>query len=87
MNNLVTDYYFELILLYGDAGKENGLRTESEDSDVYEIKKDNTPDCKLRMVLPEQPWIALLKVNCIEGNELAGSPKLYGMKVVEGREK
>ena len=83
LNNLVTNYYFELILLYGDVGKENGLRTESEDSEVYEIEKDYPADCKLRVVLPEQPWIALLKVNCIEGNELALSPKLYGMKVVE----
>jgi hypothetical protein len=84
LNNLVTNYYFELVLLYGDANKEYGLRIESEDSETYEIEKDYPADCKLRAVLPEQPWIALLKVNCIEGNELAGSPKLYGMKVVEG---
>jgi hypothetical protein len=83
INTLVTNYYFALVLLYGDASKENGLRTESTDSDIYEIEKQYENDCQLRMVLPEKEWIALLKVNCIEGNEHAASPKLYGMKVVE----
>jgi hypothetical protein len=83
INTLVTNYYFVLVLLYGDAGKENGLRTESTDSDVYDMAKDHGGDCRLTMVLPEKEWIALLKVNCIEGNEHAHSFKLYGMKVVE----
>ena len=82
LNTLVTNYYFELILLYGDAGKANGLRTESEESDVYEIEKDYDLTLTLRLVLPEQPWIALLKVNCIEGDEPAKSWQLYGMKVI-----
>jgi hypothetical protein len=81
-NTLVTNYYFELILLYGDAGKANGLRFESEKSDVYEIERDYELTLKLRLVLPEQPWIALLKVNCIEGDEPARSWRLYGMKVI-----
>lgn len=83
INTLVTNYYFELVLLYGDVSKENGLRTESVDSDVYEIAKDYNLFCKLSMALPGQEWIALLKVNSIEGNEPAMSHKLYGMKVVE----
>ncbi len=82
LNGLVTNYYFEFVLLYGDAGKEGGLRTESEDSSVYDIGQKSKDDCRLSIVVPEQPWIALLKVNCIEGNELAASSKLYGMKVV-----
>ncbi len=82
LNTLVTNYYFELILLYGDAGKANGLRIESEESDVYEIEKDHDLTLNLRLVLPEQPWIALLKVNCIEGDEPAKSWRLYGMKVI-----
>ena len=83
INTLVTNYYFELVLLYGDVSKENGLRTESIESDVYEIEKDYNMFCKLSMALPEKEWIALLKVNSIEGNEPAISHKLYGMKVVE----
>jgi hypothetical protein len=82
LNKIVTNYYFELVLLYGDATKENGLRTESEDSDVYDIKKDYGSDCRLSAVLPESPWIALLKVNCIEGNEPAVHPRHYEMKVM-----
>jgi hypothetical protein len=81
MNKLVTGFYFELILLYGDITTDNGLRTESEESGVYAIGYAYE-DCILQMVLPEQPWIALLKINGIEGNEMAMHPKLYGMKVV-----
>ena len=87
INTLVTNYYFVLVLLYGDAGKENGLRTESTDSDVYAVGSQYAADCKLSIVLPEKEWIALLKVNCIEGNEHAASSKLYGMKVVEAGSK
>jgi hypothetical protein len=83
INTLVTNYYFVLVLLYGDAGKENGLRTESIDSDVYATGTQYDQDCRLSMVLPETEWIALLKVNCIEGNEHAQSYKLYAMKLVE----
>jgi hypothetical protein len=82
LNTLVTNYYFELILLYGDAGKANGLRIESEESAVYEVGKDYDLTLTLRLVLPEQPWIALLKVNCIEGDEPAKLWRLYGMKVI-----
>ncbi|HEX5151651.1 MAG TPA: hypothetical protein VFW07_09375 [Parafilimonas sp.] len=82
MNNLVTDYWFELILLYGNPDEENGLRTESEESKPYAIKTPDKNGCSLSLVLSEQPWIALLKVNCIEGNEPAIHPKMYGMKVV-----
>jgi hypothetical protein len=82
LNTLVTNYWFQPVLLYGDAGKENGLYTENEDSVVYEIKKNCNSDCRLSLVLPEQPWIALLKINCIEGNEPAAHPKLYGMTVI-----
>jgi hypothetical protein len=87
INTLVTNYYFELVLLYGDVSKENGLRTESIESDVYEIEKNYNLFCKLSLVLPEKEWIALLKVNSIEGNEAAMSHKLYGMKVVAADEK
>ncbi len=85
LNTLMTNYYFELILLYGDAAKNNGLRTESTESTVY-VLKSKAKDCRLRLVLPDQPWIALLKINTIEGNEHAASPKYYGLKVIEAGE-
>jgi len=83
-NGIVTAYYFELILLWGDAGSDKGLRVEDVDSPVYRIGEDYNTECRLNLVLPPagQPWMALLKVSCIEGRELAMAPRMYGMKVV-----
>jgi hypothetical protein len=78
----VTNYYFELVLLCGDISKERGLRTESVESDVYEIEKNHNLVCKLSMTLPEKEWIALLKVNSIDGDEPGGYNKSYAMAVV-----
>jgi hypothetical protein len=82
MNSIVTNYYFELILLYGDAAKENWLWTENTDSDIYVIGADYDKDCRLGLVLPDQPWIALLKVGCLEDNTPAFHARLYAMKVI-----
>ena len=85
-NGIVTAYYFELILLWGDAGSDKGLRVEEVDSPVYHIAEDYKTECRLSLVLPPdgQPWMALLKVSCIEGRELAMAPRNYGMKVIAG---
>ena len=76
-NEIVTAYYFELILLWGDAGSDKGLRVDEVDSPAYRIKKDDGTECWLSLVLPPegQPWMALLKVSCIEGRELAVAPR------------
>src|SRR3954451_20177851 len=83
-NGIVTAYYFELILLWGDAGSDKGLRVEEADSPVYRMEEGDGTECRLSVVLPPegQPWMALLKVSCIEGRELAAAPRNYGMKVV-----
>ena len=84
-NNLVTHFYFEGILLYGDALLEGSLQVEYAVSKPYDFIDTVTEDCKLVLQLPEkgQPWMLLLKVSCLEGNEMAAHPKHYGMKVVE----
>ena len=84
LNGIVTAYYFELILLWGDAGSDMGLRVEEVDSPVYLMEEDYKTECRLSLVLPPegQSWIALLKVSCIEGKELAMHPRMYGMKVI-----
>jgi hypothetical protein len=40
--------------------------------------------CSLSIELPanKKPWMVLLKVNCLEGNELAVHPRHYAMTVV-----
>ena len=84
-NRLVTHFYFEGILLYGDALLEGSLQVEYAVSKPYDFIDTVTEDCKLVLQLPEkgQPWMLLLKVSCLEGNEMAAHPKHYGMKVVE----
>jgi hypothetical protein len=84
-SSLITDYYFELILLHGDPMKERSLRTESVESRLYPFDpKGKKSTCTLTMELPtgKQPWMIFLKLSCLEGNEAAIHPRHYGMKVV-----
>jgi hypothetical protein len=84
-NKIVSGFYFEAILLYGDPGKNKGLKLESEISPLYTFNEKTNTECLLRLSLPvkKTPWMALLKVSCLEGNTLASHPRHYGMKVVK----
>lgn len=84
-NALVTDFYFEGILLYGDVLKDGSLKVEYAVSKPYSFTNTSTEDCKLILPLPvkNEPWMLMLKVSCLEGNEMASHVKHYGMRVVE----
>jgi hypothetical protein len=84
-NDLVTDFYFEGILLYGDALAEGALNTAYTVSKPYSFADTDAGACKLILPLPEknEPWMLMLKVSCLEGNEMAAHFKHYGMRVVE----
>jgi hypothetical protein len=84
-NGIVSHYYFDLVLLWGDPGREDGLRVESETSGLYGFSGEKKSVCALSVPLPGNgaPWMALLKVNCLEGHELAVHPRHYGMRVVK----
>lgn len=87
MNRLVTHYYFEAVLLYGNAGTENGLQTESVESALYPVHENGKSICVLELELPEKDdWCVLLKLSSLEGNELAVHTKHYRMKVISVRE-
>ena len=82
-NALVSHYYFDLVLVWGNAGVDGGLRLDSVSSALYPFGTAHQV-CKLSLALPESraPWMLLLKTSCLEGNELAHHPRHYGMKVV-----
>ena len=86
-NNLVTDYYFEMVLLYGDASLERGLKTEGVESKLYPICGEGKDICILELALPKnEDWCLLLKLNSLEGNEVAAHTRHYRMKVISARE-
>jgi hypothetical protein len=82
LNPLVTDYYFEAVLLYGDVNKERGLETDSVESPLYPMYTNSESVCVLELERPEGDWCVLLKINSHEGNEMAVHPKHYRMKVI-----
>jgi hypothetical protein len=84
-NRLATEFYFELVLLYGDANEEWGLRTENVESPLY-VYGDRAKRVRvLELDLPDQEdWCVILKVNSLEGNYLAVHPMHYRMRVIEG---
>jgi hypothetical protein len=80
---LVTDFYFQAILLYGDPSIENGLRSRSIESPLFPIDLEKKTKCIMKMKLPkEDNWVLLLKINSLEGNQMAANPKHYRMKFV-----
>lgn len=83
-NTLATNFYFEGMILYGDVTKEDGLKLDTVESKLYTFGSEPTEVCELSLSLPEedQQWIVLLKVSCLEANEMAVHPKHYGMRVI-----
>lgn len=83
-NDLVTDFYFEGILLFGNPLADEPLQTAYALSKPYSFTDTVEEDCKIVLPLPEKnvPWMLMLKVSCLEGNEMAVHVKHYGMRVV-----
>jgi hypothetical protein len=87
-NNLATHFWFDAVLLYGDATKDNGVKCVDASSSPYAFNQIKETTCILSLPLPKQKtsWLLLLKVGCIEGNEMAMHPKHYAMKVIKVKE-
>lgn len=83
-NKLATGYYFDAVLVYGNPEEEAGLTVVAESSSLYSFTDRNIYDVELLLPLPAVgiPWMLLLKISCLEGNELGLHPKHYGIKVV-----
>jgi len=73
------------VLLYGDVTHDGALRTDDISSALYSFAQVAPDNTELVLPLPDNnaPWLLLLKINCLEGNELAAHPKHYAMKVVK----
>lgn len=85
-NRLATHYYFEAVLVYGDVNKEKGLSVKDAESPLYPVNSKTKTTCVLSLPLPAKgDWMAVLKLSCLEGNEMAAHTKHYRMKVVEVR--
>jgi hypothetical protein len=81
-NKNITDYFFEVIVLSGDCTVEKGLKIESGSSAVYPIHSVSDEGCRFNLPIGRNPWMAVLKVCCREGNGLAAAAGNYGMKVI-----
>jgi hypothetical protein len=87
-NNVVSQYYFELILLWGDPIPSNALkgalRVDDVRSENYRYETPAAPKCALEIVLPTRkaPWMCILRVGSIEMKQPAAHMKNYAMHVV-----
>ncbi len=82
-NGLVTAYYFEAILLTGDAMVDNSLRVEDERSGLFYFDQVYDTIVVFQFVVPDKTaYLLWLKVGCMEGNEMAHHGRHYGMRVV-----
>lgn len=82
-NGIVTAYYFEAVLVSGDAMVHNSLRVEDDRSDLYYFNQKYNATELFQFIVPDNTtYLLLLKVACMEGNEMAYHSKHYGMKVI-----
>lgn len=83
-NNLVTGYYFEFILLKGDAGEPDSMRSESDRSEIFSCKSRRESVCTLSLLLPEKgPYMTVLKFGSIEEEKYESTTaRHYGLKIV-----
>ena len=58
---------------------------DSVSAPLYAMGVDSKEPCRLSLDLPKAvvPWMALLKVSCLEDLELAAQPGHCGMKMVK----
>ncbi len=84
LSKLISDYYFEIVLLWGRVEKNNSLQIENEASPIFSFEQETKKDCRLKLSLPvlKVPWILILKLNSHEGKEMAHHPRHYGMKAL-----
>lgn len=81
--SIYTEFYFELIMVWGNPMKENGLKVDSVESKLYSRYEKYEESCELRIDIPKKgPWVLFFKVSCLEDGEMAKSSRHYGMKVV-----
>lgn len=80
----LTDYYFEAICLYGNATRDRALQVDSVSSPLYSFTSKLKQACVLTVSPPRtgDPWMAILKLNCVMGNSLNTHPKYNAMAVV-----
>lgn len=82
-NNLVTQFYFEAVAVFGDAMKPGGLKLEDDKSPLFDFGKKVKTTVSFSFVLPaKKPFMIWLKAGCLEGREDALHARHYGMKVV-----
>ena len=80
---LATHFYFEAILVHGDAMVPGAVRMESDRSPLYSFKSKKKTSHTFSFVIPEgRPYLVFLKVGCMENDRPADHPRHYGMKVV-----
>jgi hypothetical protein len=83
-SKLVSHFYFELVLVTGlpDHGVPDA---DSTTSSLYAFEGLTEGVCTLRLPIASSavnPYMLLLKLCSLEGNELAHHPRHYGMKVI-----
>jgi hypothetical protein len=82
--SIYTEFFFELIIVWGDPMKEGALRVDAAESKIYKRYAEYEEACILKADLPAKkvPWMGLIKVTCLEDGEMPRNPRHYGMKVM-----
>jgi hypothetical protein len=85
LNTLVKTFYYDVAVLWGDPGIPGDLRIAEKVSAVFDFESQYKGECLLSLNLPDRvgPWMAMLKLSCLEENRLSNASCHYGLKVVK----
>jgi hypothetical protein len=83
-NNLLTEYFFELILVEAVGESFNKIQSNYVVSKPYYFNANYFEGCVLTLPIPKSSinWMVLFKISCTEGNEMALHSKHYAMKII-----
>ncbi|RYY46452.1 MAG: hypothetical protein EOO06_14525 [Chitinophagaceae bacterium] len=82
-NTLVTDYYFEAMLLVGDISHKTTLEIDTEQSELLSFTGPAQQNIQFQFISPlHEPWVLILKLACFEGHQKAANDKHYGIRII-----
>ncbi len=79
---LLTEYWFQAILLAGNPLTPSGISVTDQQSELFSYLQPPNLQMQFHFELPASPWMLLLKMSCYEGIQVATHPGYHPIKII-----